>query len=613
MEEAKVQQRWVVVGLLLIGLSVFSVQFYERYIILRTVVLSFSLGLFLAIRVLKKVRVNLISLILFFLFLLEIISACWSYSVGNTIKYTHLALLCFLFFLLFSQEGRYSNIWILSRLNALLITVYIVVAFYQVFTKGWGPYGIYSLSAHKNLFAGLLMLSLPVTIISIKYFRKRAIIILLKAILTLSLLLIVILQSRSVYLAMLLFFFITLVFGGYYFLKSSYRKKIVEFVRQLIWIPVIIIPGVFLYLLVIDSETKEDFMDKINLTNYFSEPQNEEISNITENNYRSIEIRKIFWTSSLKLISDRPFLGVGRGNWKIAVGEYASPHIPDRLADSNSYSHAHNDFLQQCSETGIPGFLLLFSPILLLIGIGYKSIVAGAFSLEVFFITIGLTAFLVVAFFDFPFQNVEHRVYFYFQMLILYQSLVANGTVNPKRTFSVNKTLLYIPITAAFILSIIQLRSDFHALKAVQFEGEGDYTSAIAHLNRAKSPIYDITPSNFPLDYISGRIYIETGNYEKAFPLVKASLEVNPFEFRALNDYGMLLHVKGRTQESLQAFQKAIDIAPYFEEPKYNMAAIYYIEKRYDLALKILETAGESEKKNTYIRQIKAEMNQFKE
>ncbi len=43
------------------------------------------------------------------------------------------------------------------------------------------------------------------------------------------------------------------------------------------------------------------------------------------------------------------------------------------------------------------------------------------------------------------------------------------------------------------------------------------------------------------------------------------------------------------------------------------MAAIYYIEKRYDLALKIIETAGESEKKNAHIRQIKAEMNQFKE
>ena len=465
MEGATAYQRWVTIGLLLIGLTVFSIQFYERYLFLRAVILFFSLGLFLAGWRLKKVQVSLITIFLFFLFFLEIISGFWSYSVANTIKYSHLALLSFLVFLVFNQEDQKSNLWILLRLNAILLIVYFAVATYQVISNGWEPYGIHSLSSHKNLFAGLLLLSLPLTIISIKHFQQGGMSVLLKVLLVLSLLFIVILQSRSVYLSILIFFLVALVFGGRYFL---------HFLKQFAWVAAFIVPGIFLYLLVIGPDTREDFMDKINVTNYFSQPGNENISSVTENNYQSIEIRKIFWRSSLKLISDRPLFGTGKGNWKIAVGEYASPHLPDRLTDNNSYSHTHNDFLQQCSETGIAGLLLFIFPILFVIGFGYKSLIFGKFSFEIFFLTIGLSAFLVFTFFDFPFQNVEHRVLFYFQLLLLYQLLESNGSIDSTRVLSVNKKALYIPIMSICIISVIQLRSDFHALKAVQFEGVGN-------------------------------------------------------------------------------------------------------------------------------------------
>lgn len=608
MKEAKGYSWWIILGLFLIGLTVFSIQFYDRYLFLRAIILFFSLGYILVKCSRKTLVINKITILLFLLFLFELTSALWSYSITNTIKYSYLAVLSFLLFLVFFQEEHRKNLWFLSRLNAFLLVVYFLVAVNQIISKGWEPYGIHSLSSHKNLYAGLLLLSLPLTIISIKHFQKRGIILILKVLLIFTLLFIVVLQSRAVYLSLIIFFLLAAVFGVHYYYYAIDKKKFKSILKQFVFVPAFVVPGCLIYLGVIGPDTREDFIDKINVINYFSKPDSITVSEVTENNYQSIEIRKVFWKSTLQLISDRPILGVGKGNWKIAAGKYSTPLLPDRLTQNNSYSHTHNDFLQQFAETGIIGLLLFIVPILAIVVFGYKSLISNKFNFEIFILTIGITAFLVYAFFDFPFQNVELRILFYFQLLLLYQLLVNNRTIISKQVLSLNKKVLYLPIVLICIISSVQLRSDFHALKTVQFEGIDNYKKAFHHLGKAKNQIYNITPTNFPLDYIGGRMYLETGDLEKAFPLVESALKVNPFEFRALNDYGMLLNNQGRQGEALEVFQKASNLAPYFEDPIFNMAAIYYYEKRYDRALELLEPLTDSQKKRDYIMQIKTEM-----
>ncbi|MBN2430081.1 MAG: O-antigen ligase family protein [Acidobacteria bacterium] len=72
------------------------------------------------------------------------------------------------------------------------------------------------------------------------------------------------------------------------------------------------------------------------------------------------------WQDSWKMILDFPWLGVGLGNYEFAFYAYNS------LPLSVIYNHAHNDYLEYAADLGIPGALLLFGAIVLLLGYGLR-------------------------------------------------------------------------------------------------------------------------------------------------------------------------------------------------------------------------------------------------
>ncbi len=86
---------------------------------------------------------------------------------------------------------------------------------------------------------------------------------------------------------------------------------------------------------------------------------NERISSIQLNtNDESINERLRFYEAAFQSISENPFLGVGVGNWKIESMKYDAKYaIGYRVP-----FHAHNDFLQIASESGILAsiFFILF-------------------------------------------------------------------------------------------------------------------------------------------------------------------------------------------------------------------------------------------------------------
>jgi len=66
---------------------------------------------------------------------------------------------------------------------------------------------------------------------------------------------------------------------------------------------------------------------------------------------RAVENRKALWEAGLKMIWANPVLGIGLGNFKALVGQYAErEETPERMA--------HNSYLEIAAETGLPGFLV---------------------------------------------------------------------------------------------------------------------------------------------------------------------------------------------------------------------------------------------------------------
>jgi putative inorganic carbon (HCO3(-)) transporter len=78
---------------------------------------------------------------------------------------------------------------------------------------------------------------------------------------------------------------------------------------------------------------------------------------LTDENYAVVE-RLAHWEAALRMLSDRPLLGVGIGNYVPTYPAYAVPGWKDPLG------HAHNQYLNVAAETGLVGlvaYLVLFA------------------------------------------------------------------------------------------------------------------------------------------------------------------------------------------------------------------------------------------------------------
>jgi O-antigen ligase len=79
-----------------------------------------------------------------------------------------------------------------------------------------------------------------------------------------------------------------------------------------------------------------------------------------EPGFLQMEGRLGLWKDEIRLIRDYPLTGTGLGTFGTAFGRYQTTQL-DSYVD-----HAHNDYLEFTSETGLVGGLLLFLPILAL-------------------------------------------------------------------------------------------------------------------------------------------------------------------------------------------------------------------------------------------------------
>jgi O-antigen ligase/Tfp pilus assembly protein PilF len=82
------------------------------------------------------------------------------------------------------------------------------------------------------------------------------------------------------------------------------------------------------------------------------------ITSIYEDNFSSLNPRLIIWKTALKMIKDRPFLGIGIGLFKMDYLDYQAGFLeqnPNYLEYGSRSEEAHNEYLQLAAESGIIG------------------------------------------------------------------------------------------------------------------------------------------------------------------------------------------------------------------------------------------------------------------
>jgi len=592
-------------------------------------VLALSLLLLITWLIIYHNRVPLINayfswcLVLFYLW--SILSAFWAISPAETLIQSQLLFLSLITFLVISDlnshHRKFEDIFIKTQLLVLLVSFGLAFA-RMTMLKFYDPYKIVSISANNNLYSGYLVLSLAFVFIGYSRFRgfwKY----LSAATATGSLFFIIIVQSRAGYLGVIAAILITflLLFFRYRYLLTRLNLRVAALFL------VILIASVTVFYLSLDTVRRHYFLSKLPVWNYFvsyddanleaSRKKRLEIDGLTgmpefdfaESYYENANLRLIFWGKSFPLFLAHPLVGVGAGNWKLAVPSIAKPLNPEHTIRNYTYSQPHNELISCLTELGIIGLLIAFILFVFPLIIIYRRIISSCEKPPVTLLLYAsfITGFYLFAMFDFPLKRVEHNVLLFSAYAFMLHQVPLKARKIPATPLPLRKTVCFIvPILLLFtiFLAAVRAKGEFYTLKVFRNERKND-KEVIRYCNEAENSFYRITPNTLPIAWFEGVAHYRMGDFQQAKSCFENALFITPFEVRALNDYGITLYGLQHIMEAKTTLWQAISLDPCFDDAKFNLAAICYFSGQTDSAIFYVNRCRDSGKKEAFLEELK--------
>jgi O-antigen ligase len=389
--------------------------------------------------------------------------------------------------------------------------------------------GMRANAGNKNIYAASLMIKIPFAIyglLSINGYRK----IFFLTSFTVGTLVIVLLNSRTTYLSYLIVVALSIAFAVFRILRAKQYRILYKPLT-------LILPGIIALLVsqALISSSKYNFGDEVG-SQYGNAA--ERMSSIASDKDESRNQRLAFWQHAIAYTKAHPLKGAGYGNWKL---ESINPS-KDIFNELSVPLHAHNDFLEFFAELGLPGGILYLSIFFCIAWYTIRFIIKGdRGEIEAILVmsTIGLVAYGVDAFFNFPIERPINQIFFSLVLavalanLLHYQSVSAEKytTQSPKYP-GVNVMLLtfislILLLPAAFITYQTYQSLIIQEKTRVDMENEPVKLSP-DYVASAFPSIPNIGYSTLPIDGIKGRYLGEKGRYEEAMKYINRIQYTNP-------------------------------------------------------------------------------------
>ena len=416
-------------------------------------------------------------------------------------------------FSIFNNNRALINSALIAMLGFLFIeTSYILYIFIENYSFDNPPNRLrefQGLAYNQNIASLSILAKIPIVLFFLMKNKTKKIKYFLGFLLALAVFDILIIGSRSaIYgIFLLLIYLLCLIaFIKHFNFIEINRKKLLK--------PILIILSVFILQNVLYSNSKQNL---------------QALERVSVLNDTSTSYRLNFWESSFEMIKDFPFLGVGIGNWKILSLKYGKNYI-------NNYEvpvHAHNDFIQIFSETGILGglfFMLIFiSPFYFL----FKkySVLSTADKELSIFLAFSLIAIGIDYFFNFP----RIRPYSFLNLTFVI-ALIYN--LNAQKVSEINKssrTILSMGLLILMIPSIYIFYKVNNSLKEqvplyIEYNQYPDkIITPVNEILLFEDEIPNISNVMIPIKLAKARYLFMEGKYDEAKRFIKEGQKHNPF------------------------------------------------------------------------------------
>lgn len=494
----------------------------------------------------------------------------------------NLAVLFIIVFAVIHEEKQFLKIAKTLAIAGILHSIIGIFQFYEAaFTDIPGNYLPYGLMANRNLYGSAQALLIPFCFLVLQQGSRTW-----KYISGASLFLLVISiffsQTRSAWLASVLIFSISFIL--IYIFSPANRKKWLAGSAAALFIIILTIG--FLMTTSDNEDFKKSITGRAASFTGSSVDSSAEQKNVTE--------RFTIWKKTIQLIKKQPVLGVGPGNWRIAIPTTGTEgtawetgiYVPDQ---------PHNDYLHIASETGIPGALFYFIPWIIIGLLGLQVIIkttSDESRLLTIFMIAGMTAFAADSMFSFPEERIEHSLYFTLMCGAVLGAWFNFHVTERNKNIAVPKWVTYSMVFAAvFAIFIGSKRYNFevHLNRAMGYEKVGQFATVLEEAEAAKNSFVTLDPVGKSVEIYSSIGYKETGRQEQAIRELNTAKKYHPNNYMVYNNLGTIYTDRKEYDKAIENYLKALKLTPKFEITYKNLAVNYYELKKYKECVEALE------------------------
>lgn len=472
-------------------------------------------------------------------------------------------------------DGDELQLHILSRyvigfclLSDVMVMTEIAEIKQNISLSGEGLYQLMTPFAHKNLFSSAQICCIPFLLYACLFDKKVWRYLSLLAFL-LWMTLVFVIQTKSVLLGVI----IGLLFVGLLAFFSRINGK--KYVLLTAGVLLIAASGLFAL-----AQLNSEYFALLFRSNTFTE-------------------RLLLWQNTTAMIQDHWLLGVGAGNWQIYFPNYGLGQFMQTnylISDGyTTFQRPHNDFLWVFAESGLIGFLsyLLFFVYLIIGSVRMfmqkqnreRWLWLGAF--------FALIIYMVNAGFDFPLERNEHQF-----LLMLLAAFIASRATLPKFfpiwSKSIPTKMIWVGVMVCCVFHLYvgyaRLKGETHAKKMMVAHKQGNWTTMIAHANKAMNSWYSIDNFSIPIHWYIGVAKFAKGDLPAAKIHFEQAYQLNPYQIHVLNNYAALFEKEGNHQEAIRYYDELLRISPQSPDGIINKSGALFNSGRYKEAFETIIT-----------------------
>ena len=333
------------------------------------------------------------------------------------------------------------------------------------------------------------------------------------------------------------------------FLYFGFRKKV-----KLVWVYLLLV-NIALFAVILIS------------------PYAGRLKNLNFSDNNSMQ-RVIIWKTALTIAKDKPVFGSGIGSFMTNFEHFRSVLSMKYILPGDTAYHAHNDYLQTLSETGIAGLSLI------LLGIVYLLKKANRNNLLRNALFSSILGILIYELIDFNLHILPTLIVF-----LIFSSILLKKSKTTPKTYS--NTRIITIAGAVIVVSLLFLYLNFRIFFADSHFNKGNKLSSTSTSAAMKeyekavtlNPIYDYYHA-----FLGGTL-ITLNKPHKAIFHYRTAAKMYPYKMSYFANIGVIYYKLRMMNHSIDAFYRSRFAEAIKADPLMKLAVINEVAGRYDAAI----------------------------